>query len=643
MKWDNMDAIYPWHYFISECFANGNLPLWAPYCRLGQPFYGDLSMGGYYPITLLLTFLTNYNVYIANLELVIHLPIASIGMYKLLQRLNCSDLSSMTFGIVYSLSGIFLSHAMHYPLFVSAAWVPFLFLFQIKLHDSFSLKNALLAGVIFGLFFTGGYLALLIIWVYVILFCHLFFIVRKKRYTDFVKNGLMFTITSLLLGAVPLLFFIENSSLIDRGNGVSWEMARQLPFTLKSFTSFFAPLFTASSKIDFGTDISMRNSYIGVIILPFVLFFLFKEINKKAILLFGVSVFFLMIAMGDVLPFRKLLYDFVPLMDTFRFPAILRFVSVFFGIILLAFTYDWLIVNKDSIGIKRLSLLILLVVLVIFVFSFYKSNLIYSIPQINSWENFYQLNSWTVLTIESALAFLLFLVILVAKYKANLFSVVIIIDVFIHALLLQFSTVACDVKMKDLHLNLQSYPKGFPIPNNEVSSGSFNHWGDKKIAPPIWQNAGFIRKEIAIDGFGSFNLNNYNWFMDSLAKKSEMLTKPYASLTHQKSSVSIDYFSPNKVLFSANCEENDTLQIMQMAHPEWRVMINEKSAKFENDVPYLSVFLKEGVNKIEIKFGSDRVVGMVIIHYMFWLLALLFVVFNLAKLFWLRFSPYQHQ
>ena len=81
--------------------------------------------------------------------------------------------------------------------------------------------------------------------------------------------------------------------------------------------------------------------------------------------------------------------------------------------------------------------------------------------------------------------------------------------------------------MKDLHLNLQSYPKGFPIPNNEVSSGSFNHWGDKNIAPPIWQNAGFIRKEIAIDGFGSFNLNNYNWFIDSFVTKNCFSKKSY--------------------------------------------------------------------------------------------------------------------
>jgi hypothetical protein len=643
MKWDNMDAIYPWHYFISECFAHGHLPLWTPYCRLGQPFYGDLSMGGYYPITLLLTFFTDYSVYIANLELVIHLPIASIGMYKLLQRLGCSDLASMTLGIAYSLSGIFLSHAMHYPLFVSAAWVPFLFLFQIKLHDTFSFKNAVLAGINFGLFFTGGYLALLIIWVYVILFFHLFFIVKKKRYTDFLKNGSVFAFTSLLLGAVPLLFFIENSSLIDRGNGVSWEMASQLPFTLKSFVSFFAPLLTASSKVDFGTDISMRNSYVGILLLPFALLFILKEKNRNAFLLFGVALVFLLIAMGDMLPFRKLLYDYVPLMDSFRFPSIFRFVSIFFGVVLLAFTFDWVLKNKNSIVLRRLILFTLVSFLVVFVLSVYKLQFISFNLQIDSWENLYKLNSWTIIAIESGLAFVLFLVLLATKFKANLFSFVVVADVFIHAILLQFTTVACDVKMKDLHFNLQSYPKGFPIPNNEVSSGSFNQWGDKNIAPPIWQNAGFIRKEIAIDGFGSFNLNNYNYFMDSFVSKNDILKKPYASLTHSKSRVNIDYFSPNRVLFTAYCEANDTFVVMQMMHPEWRVKVNGKTAKFEEDVPYLSVLLGKGINTIEINFASSRIVGMLIAHYVFWTLALLFAIFSLAKLFLQRFAPYQHQ
>jgi hypothetical protein len=70
-------------------------------------------------------------------------------------------------------------------------------------------------------------------------------------------------------------------------------------------------------------------------------------------------------------------------------------------------------------------------------------------------------------------------------------------------------TIISGQKLDLVQSRIDKYPTGFPIPDN-VSITSYSQWNDSSIAPPIWQNGGFIKKQISYEGYNGFNLKNYN-------------------------------------------------------------------------------------------------------------------------------------
>ena len=85
MKWDATDLYLPWKYYVTECFANGELPLWNPFINSGFPQMAD--PGSWYPVSWILAWLGGgYSLNVLHWEYIIHLFIGGFGMYSLLRH-----------------------------------------------------------------------------------------------------------------------------------------------------------------------------------------------------------------------------------------------------------------------------------------------------------------------------------------------------------------------------------------------------------------------------------------------------------------------------------------------------------------------------------------------------------------------------
>jgi hypothetical protein len=622
MKWDSMDAIFQWHKYISECFHQGILPLWSPYSRLGYPFFGDPQNGLYYPITWLFALFFKYNVYTANAELVIHSVIASIGMFHLLKKLQYSEIGAITFGIVYSLSGIFISHAMHFTLFVSAAYTPWFFLTQINLAQRNNIKAAIHASFVAGLMLCGGYIPMSIINGYLAIGFHGFRFFESKKKGTYIARMLGFGAGLLTLSFTCFFLFLSVFPNMDRSNGVSLELANANAFTLKSFISFIFPLLSTYPLIDFGTDISMRNAYIGFLLLPFILLHIFRYAKRFEKAVFMVGVFCLLISMGSFTPLRKWIYDYIPLMNMFRFASIFRFTTVFLFTIAACGTFDWLVKNRSA-NLKTLKAIsvayILIFVTLIIVVIFHYTELSFApIFYPEKWDKFYESSIWNLVFNQSLFHFILLLTFIFllfsGKINSRYLSLLLIIDICAASLLNQFSTACMNKKNSELQSAINQYPNSFPIPGNDLINTQ-SEIGSADIAPPIWHNAGFIKKQITFDGFNSVNLKSYNSILDKDIYAATAF--PFASMRDSFSKVNCSHFSPNHFKFLVSAQSADTLKLMQMNFPLWTALVNGKKVAILNS-ELIKIAIEQGTHQIAFEFGSKKIRWLLYFNFIIW-------------------------
>src|SRR3972149_5755237 len=125
MKWDMIDQFYPWRFFIGECLQNSILPLWNPYQCLGYPIHADPQSGAWYPFVWIIGLLSRYGLYSNQLEFVLHVFLAGVGMYKLANGLKLPNKVALLMAMSYLCSGFFVGNAQHFTFIISSAWVPF--------------------------------------------------------------------------------------------------------------------------------------------------------------------------------------------------------------------------------------------------------------------------------------------------------------------------------------------------------------------------------------------------------------------------------------------------------------------------------------------------------------------------------------
>ena len=637
MKWDIMDQVYPWRYFISESLQNGYLPLWNPYQQLGYPISADPQSGMWYPIVWIISIFSGYSAYAINFEYLLHLFIAGWGMYKLIRLFKLPVAIAVLSGIVYQGCGFFISNAQHMSWIISAAWLPWVLYAFINLINQPSFKKAIIFAMVFAMMLLGGYPAFAIITAYGLLLIFLIktiLLIRKRDHrsisTLFIYS-IIAAIGFLILTAGYLTAFYQALPHITRAE-TDLEQVLSGHFPSKALASLLFPLTIAKDGF-FGSNLTLINVYIGLAPLIFFLYSFFIKKDWKYYSILALGIFLLLIAFGGELPFREILYHYVPLMDKFRFPTIFRIFSIVSFLMLSAFGVNYYFTKKESKIPAYIAIVIGVLILLAVAFAISKKVDFIIIP---IWDQ----KAYTAIVTEAELSSLLlfqgliqllltgFLIWLLfysadAAKKFKLLFLLVIIDLIIAIQINVPLTVISDATPAAVEKVIDELPEGFPIPDDRpmVSKSDNNRW-----IYPMWYNMGSFYKMTAFDGYNPFMLNNYNKLIDSPHMDS-LLRNSFIYLSQPENKVQITHFAPGHIEASLEVNESDTLVLSQAFYPGWQVFVDGKQNRiFEKNVALMATTVPAGTTTVIYKYNPP------FLKILFYLSAAAFIVFILMLL-----------
>ncbi|ATB41469.1 hypothetical protein CYFUS_006935 [Cystobacter fuscus] len=221
---DAFRIFFPDSAFLLEALRAGELPLWTPYPRLGQPFAATLYSQVFYPPRLLTVLLAG-PVLGFTLQHLLHVGIAAAGTWRLARHLGTSRPAARVGAAAFALSAPFTELATQQNVASAAAWTGFLLLASRQAARAPSPRSAARVALFAGLSFLAGSpetwlwqtpLALL-----VALSAR-----RTGRALGATGGGLAWGFMLGALVALPALEFTRHSTRSSGGmNGLEWSLS----------------------------------------------------------------------------------------------------------------------------------------------------------------------------------------------------------------------------------------------------------------------------------------------------------------------------------------------------------------------------------------------------------------------------------
>ncbi len=621
---DIITTAFPWRFFTGECLRHQMLPLWNPYQHLGYPIHADPQSGAWYLPVWIVGSLAGYDFYTLSFEFLGHIVLAGLGMRWLSLTLKHSDKTATLLGLAYCCSGFFIGNAQHLPFVISATWLPFILASFINMAAKPAVKWLFMLPVFLWLSLTGGYPGFMIILAYLLAVLMVFFGIRNDKGQDRKKllrfygfvlaSGLM----TILLALPFLISFFQSLPHITRGGGTSLQQALVCPYSPQSLISLIFPMAAAAEPSFYDSDLSMTNSYIGII--PLILAFLSlgrKDQPMKWVFL-GFALFSLLAAMGSYLPVRAFLYHYFPLMNYFRMPSIFRVFFILGLLVAAGFSLDRLYHGDRDTRIRFVWIFRGMTILtgLTFIFSLLFAD--HSLLQV--YHLFFETSGNTVkvidnLMINSAILFILALVFNILLFRKGLWlSRTCVILVFVIADLLvsanlngPFTVYSEKSRVADLNQRISSLPAGFPAPGFYSvfwNRDAFQSYKD------LWINVNCFYKKIGYEGYNPFSLRS---FEDLVYKRPEVFEKviqhpPYFLKHEPENQPEIVYFDPNTWMISVNTPSQDTLCLLQNAYPGWKLWVDQRPANFVlYEGTFLAVPLQAGIRTVAFRYEPDLV------------------------------------
>lgn len=328
---------YPTKFFASNCIKDGIIPLWNPYNFCGMPFLAPLQSQVLYPLSFITYFLPiNLGI---KLFIVIHIFLAGLFTYFLMQEWRLSRISSLISSIVYIFSGYFISVNDILNILVAITWIPFIFLFFIKALQSLKAKHIILTAVGICLQFLGGEPTT----VYATLLALILYAIAKIIIYHDLKIIVIILIIGLIgvgLSAFQSLPFLELVSYSNRACGMSFEEATRWSLSPNELLDLFIPLLSYTMNFQ---DIQglIDSIYLGIV--PLCLVFIgmwFGRLGRFWALVFFC---FILLSLGGHLHLYKWLYTFIPVFNLMQIPVKFFSITTFSASLLAGFGYEYLL------------------------------------------------------------------------------------------------------------------------------------------------------------------------------------------------------------------------------------------------------------------------------------------------------------
>ncbi|MCY1720807.1 YfhO family protein [Prolixibacteraceae bacterium Z1-6] len=588
MKWDFVDAYLPSRYFFSESILNNQFPLWNPYLLYGTPIYADLSsvfspefwiignMFGYSNISLQYIFL-------------LYIFIAGIAFFYFLKQFGTESKISLGLSVAYMLSGLSIGNAQHISFVAGYAILPFVITRYIRFLSAPNRSNFLLMAIALFVMVYASYPGLTIILGYFLfgLFVYDFAKSRgnKAKIRKLIVYHLVLLATTILFSSVYLVAYFQAIPFLSRYSGISAELALRHPFSLKSFLSFVLPMATGNESKYFETDVSMSNGYWGIISLVLFLYCLTRKVKRnESYVILGMGLLSLLASLGDQAFLRKILFDYVPFMDMFKYPAIFRSIAIFGFLAFVGINLDVTQLTKKS-GKRMLVIAGFLIsgLLALVGYSVLRfDNFVFFDPNKSFYEEILSSDRFNNIVFQGSLQVILLLIFGFIIWKVKEFKrfssallLLFVVDGIVATQLSINYTVISDTDPIKFYNYLKSSPKGFPVPElNPMGENS-----DKNASSEFsWMNNNVFPKKVTYDGLVSFKLDGYSNLANNYPALLEAIKKgPVVYFSDDlRVNTKVENFKSNTVFVSASdynllqaekfaSDPNDKLQITRFS------------------------------------------------------------------------------
>lgn len=686
VKYDMIDCYFPWRYFVGECLQNGKFPYWNPYQDLGYPIHADPSSGVWYPIVWVLGFFKGYDIYTIGFEYWLHVFFAAIGFYKLCITLKLNNETAFIAGVCYMLCGIFIGNAQHLTYVISACWIPYILNYYIIFAIKKKIIDAIKTSFFVFLLITGGYPAFTIILFYLLLILFFYFAIiafkkeenKKAGYFFLFGNGIILVLVLLLCSGI-LLSIYDVSPYLSRTNGFKIEKALFSPFSPQSSISFILPYASINNMAFYDTDLSMSNAYFGLI--TFLFFVLSLFIKKPVIykIIFAFSVFALLASFGSYLPLRKFLFDYIPLMNLFRFPSTFRLFVIIGFLLYSAFAINAINETNFVFIKKKLKLIILFAILILLLtillcrFNGYISIIDFITNDIFIFSKSSHLSQHIVFNslIQIIILFSFFVLVIRVKKPKHLFISLFVLVGFDMVLSTQlnapYTVFYKEFSAKESNNHIKKFPSGFPqLPDKAISETNPN----EVYFGPYWKNVNIFQKQISAEGFNSFAFTGHEFFRDetpqlydsviknkivflsdniydqkSLSKfkndsaftSKSVFLEPmdFASLNNIsisyniKDRVALKHFAPDSFAIETSTKNIQVLTLLQNNYKGWKAFVNGKETKIlTSNNSLMSILLPAGNNNVLFAYSNIKIKFAFIVSIITVLFSLFVIVFQ---------------
>lgn len=662
MKWDAMDLYLPWKYFITDTLGNNQLPLWNPFINGGFSQMGD--PGTWYPISWGIGALFGgYSIGALHFEYLLHLYLGGLGFYFLLKYFGLSRTVIVSCAIGYMLSGLMIGNAQHVGWVVSAAWIPWVLHYFLKLQKTPQFRTGVQLALVLFLFLSGGYPGMFIVMIYVLFgyfAVNSWKQIRGKNYKLYRKQWLFFGISAglfLLMSAVVLVAAFDMAPLINRGTGLNdradvWNTLEG-SLSPQALTSYLYPLATAKNDFSFwGADFSMTNCYFGVLLLLTIFATIFrKDAPKNSRVYFGVGVLFVLISLGQALPVRTWT-TYLPFMDLFRFPSLFRLFALFFFLISAGFSLQHILSSekrrKQFVYIIIGSIVALGIVnLVLFGgVEKYKFGQIITI----GWSHFMEQANINELVFLQGGVLIIFLSVLLLIRKFNLLNwnkailLIVTLEVVSFTWMNRYSTVLHERPLSEASGGMENLPDGYPTPSAWDPISISNDADLNLEFVQLWKNLSIYVKRPTLDGISPYSytnmaksvevgeydrMNQYPviFFAENLKGNNYIDTTSIDTLSAQK--LWIETFSPNEIKVNVELPEASNFVYLQNYYPSWQAKIDGEVVPIQRvSETFMSVPLPKGKSTVEFSFEPTNVVRASFVSIAVWAGALLFLIYS---------------
>ncbi len=689
------DAI---HYFLamryntSEAIQHGIFPAWGPYINLGYPLHGDIQSGVWNPLVFLMSLVRQYDIYWLHTEIILINVIAGIGMYRLLQFLDLEKKTSLIIAVAYMLNGYMTDSGQFLNWLYAGAILPFLIQYAIKAFRAYHLRDAFALGFSYSMMLLCGYPADSILSGYLLLAWFIVSLWGKSKELGFAyafkkhfRSGFVALASFIIICLPALISFMEFFPEVRRGSGVSLDLAQSNSLAPANLISLIFPWVTLRGNIFAATDPLIRNCYIGLFTLVFLIYYFLQREKKDLVqkFLIGTMIFFLIFSLGKYGGLRYLTYEALPLMDSFRHPANAKLFFMFAGQVLAAFALNRYLLNSNlnERTLKRINIVLLTLTAVAFIFAIFKSQapgiilnslqdgltglsdvLKQARDRLTGMDLLF-LNSFVALLLLSATYYLLHR----GRLKKYLLFLM-FLDMFIMAQLMLPLTYVRNYRTTEVQKMLNAQPKGYPLPDlnatlAENSKDGMKYFEDIGCLNPYNKKPGRSEYIITPSNLASQDLFWENeklrekimayplaYFADTIYAAGDSLSflndtvnkfvaiwnnapRGSTAVKGSQGSITVIEFKPGRMVFETETEKNSKLIVLQNYYPRWRVKHDNLSSMITPvNGTFMAVSAITGKHRITFEYYTKDLRILAMISVIFALLGIIYYFISRKKI-----------